>query len=214
MTENETQRKPERTRLLSKLKQKAYRDSYVASHINAGIPFQIRAIRKSRDLTQKALAKLSGMTQNRISKLENPDGAEPNIRTLRSIASAFDCALVVRFVPYSELVDWTTSLGVGSLDVPSFSEDHRLYEEARNDNLSPIAAFSSVSARWLPNPEPAYHIDIFASLAAETTSGIVDYGSPLLAALPSGEDAFSGHVPIAAKIISSDEPARMNPFNG
>ena len=50
------------------------------------------------------------MTQPRISELETPGERKLTIETLLRLASAFDVALQVRFVPYSELVDWTEHL--------------------------------------------------------------------------------------------------------
>lgn len=72
------------------------------------------------------------MNQNAISRLENPNYGKPTITTLKRIATAFDVALVVRFVPISQLVDWVSGtpridLGLNplALAVPSFDEEVR-----------------------------------------------------------------------------------------
>jgi hypothetical protein len=67
------------------------------------------------------------MTQGRISILENPDyeGAV-NVRTLEKLASAFDVGLIVRFAPFSEIVDWTSGLTEKNHNVPSYESDEAL----------------------------------------------------------------------------------------
>jgi DNA-binding Xre family transcriptional regulator len=88
-----------------KLQSKAYHDAFVASQISIGLPFQIYALRIQREWTQQQLAEKTGMLQPRISAMERPGGSKLNLDTLRRSASAFDVALVVRFVPFSELVE-------------------------------------------------------------------------------------------------------------
>ena len=63
------------------------------------------------------------MGQVRISKLENPDTGTPNLTTLVRLASAFDCALMVRFVPFSELTKWSVSVSDEPASVPSYDDD-------------------------------------------------------------------------------------------
>jgi transcriptional regulator with XRE-family HTH domain len=112
-----------KTKLIEKLQNKEYRDSFVSSNIDVGVAFQIRALRKQRNYTQKKIAKISGMKQERISALENPSNT-PNISTLKKIANAFDVGLIVRFIPIGELLEWQINLSNESLNVPSFNEDH------------------------------------------------------------------------------------------
>lgn len=49
------------------------------------------------------------MTQNNISRLESPDYGNYSLASLRRIAGALDVGLVVRFVPFSQYVDWLSS---------------------------------------------------------------------------------------------------------
>ncbi|HXK28008.1 MAG TPA: helix-turn-helix transcriptional regulator [Candidatus Binatia bacterium] len=111
------------TKLVQKLKNKQYRDAFVASQIDVGVPFQIRALRERRKMRQEELAALSGMKQPRISAIERPGHGDINLKTLRRIASAFDIALIVRFAPFSELVSLTESFSPDTFNVPSFSQD-------------------------------------------------------------------------------------------
>lgn len=106
-----------------KLRDPDYRRAFVASQINIGIPFQIRSLLKSRSWTQEILAQRTGMLQPRISGLIAAGKTRPNIETLRRIAEAFDCGLMVRFVPFSELARWSEEFDPERFDVPSFAED-------------------------------------------------------------------------------------------
>jgi len=114
-----SQRKKE---LIEELKDKEYRDEYVSSSIDVGVAFQIRALREQREWNQTRFAKEAGMQQARISTLENPSHS-PTLETLKKLAAAFDVGLIVKFVPFSELVKRELNLPNESLEVPSFDED-------------------------------------------------------------------------------------------
>ncbi len=110
-------------KLIEKLKHKEYRDAFVEENINVGIPFQIKALREQRELTQKDFEELSGMKQALISRLENPDYSGFTLATLKKIASVYDIGLIVRFVPISDLVKWDLNLNSESLKALSYKED-------------------------------------------------------------------------------------------
>ncbi len=112
-----------REKLKAQLKDKKYRDAFVSAHIDEGISFQIRALRKKMGWTQKELSGQTGMAQERISVAENPNYSRFNIKTLKRIASSFNVALIVRFVPISELVKWELTLSSKTLAPMSFDED-------------------------------------------------------------------------------------------
>jgi len=107
------------------LSNKEERDSYVSAYVDETIPFQIRAMRqtKSRNWTQKELAARAGMKQERISTCENPNYGRFSLRTLKQLAAAFDVALIVRFAPFSELVEWEANMSPKSLEIESFDEE-------------------------------------------------------------------------------------------
>lgn len=102
---------------------KAEREAYVTSQINVGIPFQIRALRKRREWDQNTLALKAGMAQSRISVMERVGYATLNIATLKRLASAFDVGLMVRFVPFGELIRWEDSFSPDTFSVPPISEE-------------------------------------------------------------------------------------------
>ncbi len=117
----------ERNQILSRLKKsKEYREAFVAEHINTAVPLQIRAIREALPLTQKQLGQKVGMAQERISVMEDPDYAKFTLKTLLRLANAFDVALIVRFAPFSELLNWTVSLAPRHIDPATFAHDRGL----------------------------------------------------------------------------------------
>lgn len=118
-----------RRQIVSSLRDKEYRDALVAEYINTGLPFQIRAMREDRGWTQKELGNRVGMAQETISLLENPNYGRFTLTTLKRLASAFDVALLIRFMPFSRLVDSVVGLSAEELAVPSFANDPGL--EAR-----------------------------------------------------------------------------------
>jgi transcriptional regulator with XRE-family HTH domain len=72
------------------------------------------------------------MSQNNISRLENPEYGKHTISSLKRIAEALDVALVVRLVPFSQYIEWvsgTPNLDKGispeALAVPSFEDEER-----------------------------------------------------------------------------------------
>lgn len=101
---------------------KENREAFVSAHLSSNIGAQIFALRETRGWSQGRLAAEVGMAQPRISILE---GGYDNysLRTLKRLASAFDVAVVVRFVPFSELVNWVSSLAQARLAPVSFIND-------------------------------------------------------------------------------------------
>ena len=96
-------------------------------------------------MTQAELARESGMTANNLSRLESPDYGKQTISSLKRIADALDVALVVRFVPFSQYIDWLSGtprtdegISPSSLAVYSFEkeEEENLLEERVGQGLA------------------------------------------------------------------------------
>jgi transcriptional regulator with XRE-family HTH domain len=111
---------------------KEARAAFVSSQIDKGIAYQIRALRDRQELSQERLSEIVGMNQNAISRLESPRYGRPTISTLKRLAAAFDVALIVRFVPFSHLVNWVSGtpfvdsgLSTESMAVPNFDEEQK-----------------------------------------------------------------------------------------
>jgi transcriptional regulator with XRE-family HTH domain len=159
---------------VKKLRDSEYRKALVASQINIGIPFQIRALMKSRQWNQGKLAEKTGMLQPRISGLMTPGKTRPNIHTLRRLAEAFDCGLMVRFVPFSELLKWSENFDPESFTVPEFGDDPGLIERKEPatatatwlvDSFKP--PISSPTAESSPVPKTALVLEFKPMPAAD-----------------------------------------------
>ena len=146
--------------LLGNLGDKEYRDSFVEAHLSTNVAAQIFSMREHRGWTQGQLAENTGMKQARISVLENPNYDKFSVRTLRRLASAFDVALVVRFVPFSQLIDWVVDLSPEDLTVRSFDED----------SFDMEAMPSTVLAEFKPKPQQAPTTDILFQSANQPAS--------------------------------------------
>ena len=112
-----------REKLIARLKDKEHRDAYVSANIDIGISFQIRALREKRGWTQKELAERAGKKQAWIAKIESPNYSGLSLKTLKELASVFDVGLIVRYVPFGDLVKWELELSPESLTPPRFDED-------------------------------------------------------------------------------------------
>jgi transcriptional regulator with XRE-family HTH domain len=109
--------------LARKFQDKAYRDGFVGAQLSDGIAAQIALLRERVGMSQAQLAEAAGMKQSRISVLENPSYEGVNTTTLKRIAAAFDVALIVRFVPFSELLNWAVNFDEDQLAPSSYSRD-------------------------------------------------------------------------------------------
>jgi transcriptional regulator with XRE-family HTH domain len=122
-----------RKSLLDRIRRnKESRERLISSNLDKGIAYQIRATRDKREMSQSQLALKAGMAQNNISRLESPDYGKHTISSLKRLADALDVALVVRFVPFSQYIDWlsgTPHLDEGlrpeALAVPSFLDEEK-----------------------------------------------------------------------------------------
>src|SRR5437763_6444091 len=97
-------------KLLQKLLRKGYRDAYVAEHVRRGIAYQIRALRDQRGWNQGKLSQKLGKPQSVVSRMEDPGYGKLSVQSLLEVASTFDVALQVRFVPYSAFLQQTRDL--------------------------------------------------------------------------------------------------------
>ena len=109
--------------LYQELCDKEFRDAFVEAHIDNGIAYQISGMRRDRDWDQKTLAEKAGTRQAVISRMEDPDYGRLSITTLKKIAAAFDVALEVKFVPFSEFVGSVRSLCTEFYTPPAFDQD-------------------------------------------------------------------------------------------
>jgi transcriptional regulator with XRE-family HTH domain len=151
------------SKIEEKLQDHAYRTAFVASQINIGIPFQIKALMKTRGWTQEQLAERTGMLQPRISAVLKPGKVRPNIETLRRFAEAFDCGLLVRFAPFSELANWSDSFDPERFDVPAFEDEASLKESEMatiEEFKYAVVGSRLTSSSGFAAPNPAIQADL------------------------------------------------------
>jgi Predicted transcriptional regulator len=116
-----------RQQLIKSLRRgKEDRKAFLTETIRVGIAFQIRANREARNWSQGELGERAAKPQATISRLEDPNKEGMTLNTLIDLASAFDCGLIVRFVPFSEIVGYEARIPDSSSVVPSFGDDKGL----------------------------------------------------------------------------------------
>jgi hypothetical protein len=121
------------SKTVEKLRDKAYRDAYVESHIRIGIPYQIAALREQDDRrwSQAELGRRVAKPASVICRLEDPQYGRLTIRTLLELASAFDVALLVKFVSFSRFLDEFEDVSPEGLQVASFTNDPGINSSAQ-----------------------------------------------------------------------------------
>lgn len=112
-----------RNELWARMRSKQSRENFVSAQISTGVAAQLLAMRESRGWTQKEVGERAEMSDARISVMENPNYDKITITTLKRLAAAFDVALMVRFIPFSQFVDWIAESTPDSLDATSFPDD-------------------------------------------------------------------------------------------
>lgn len=99
------------------------RQAYMESTVEQDIAWQIAINRKIRKLTQAQLAEACGTKQSSIARAEDPTYGRHSVAMLTRIAHAFDCALRIKLIPYSELAEDVVNTSVEALTVKAFSEE-------------------------------------------------------------------------------------------
>jgi len=119
-------------KLIEDLKNKDFRRSYLASMIATTRAYQIDALRRKHKLTQSRLGIRANKPQNVISRLENPDYQNCNVKTLLDIAASFDVALILKFVPFSRFLEEFSDVSQMALDAVTFEEEFTETHAATN----------------------------------------------------------------------------------
>lgn len=105
-----------------KLAKPAYRQAMVDAEIRHGLADQIRAMRERAGWSQADLARRIGTSQPNVARMEATRDKYLSLPSLLSVAKVFDVGLLVRFVPFSEVVR-------RSLDATDFEQAPLSYEE-------------------------------------------------------------------------------------
>lgn len=149
----------ERSQLISKLlRDRKMRFAYIKAKLGVLVPSQIRALRlRSGMPKQSDLAKSASMQQSRISLLETPGASNVTLETLASLAATFKVGLAVKFVPFSEMLQWENSFSQDSFNVLPLNEDTNFLAPStgRPDYAEiPSSVFSSLPAGVDSVPAP------------------------------------------------------------
>ncbi len=91
--------------LVKKLKRKKYRDAYTEWNLKTGLACQIYSLRKTLGLTQEEFAEKIKTSQQVVSRIESDDYGKMTLGSLIKIAKGLDIGLLVKFVPFSEVVN-------------------------------------------------------------------------------------------------------------
>lgn len=111
------------TELPEEWEDKEYREAYMEAPVEQGVSWKIRINREERGLSQADLAELIHHTPLSISRMEDSEGYKHNLPMLIRLARAFDCALLVKFVPYSKLAEESKDLSPTALFAAPYAKE-------------------------------------------------------------------------------------------
>jgi transcriptional regulator with XRE-family HTH domain len=118
-------------RIYKLLKNQKSRASYIRAKLVVLVPAQIRALRlKSKNPTmprQIDLAREAELHQSRISMFETPGAANVTLETLAKIAAGLRVGVIVKFVPFHEMLHWENCFSPDAFDVTPRLEQDELF---------------------------------------------------------------------------------------
>ena len=106
-----------------RLSNRVARREYVQAELVNGVAHQIRILRRQRNWTQSHLARRLKTTQTVVSRLEDPSYGKFSVKTLLDVANAFDVALHVRYMAFSELMHHTWDTSPHRFEALSYDEE-------------------------------------------------------------------------------------------
>jgi predicted XRE-type DNA-binding protein len=124
--------------LIEEFQNKEFREGYTEDFINAKIATQIKVLREQENWSQKELATLTEMAQERVCVLEDVDYDSWTLKILRRFARAFGLVADFDFKEYGEFLADFQNFGREKLQKRSFEKDPLLLktklEEFEADN--------------------------------------------------------------------------------
>lgn len=168
--------------LLARIRRsKDARARLVESNLAKEIAYQIRATREAQDMTQAALAEATGMSQNNISRIENPDYGKHTSSSLKRIAEALDVAVIIRFVPFSQYINWlsgTQFLDEGlrpeALAVPKFAVEEKNGQFDSNFKFFQVIS-SATATNTVTGASPIVDVGVSGSDSPQNVPAYGDY---------------------------------------
>jgi transcriptional regulator with XRE-family HTH domain len=151
-------------------------------------------MRLSRGWTQEAVAKLSGMAQPRIHEIEKPGARRLNLNTLLRLASAFDVALDISFVPFGDFIGTKESFDPDSYSVMPFTKELELAERhASNSESDDGRRFTEILLALVKPQAGQIPLPMSAELGVPNATGALK----LVASNPQPGNTTSGYHPTA-----------------
>jgi transcriptional regulator with XRE-family HTH domain len=135
----------ERSEVISKLLSDIdVRTAYIRAKLGTLVPAQIRAVRLKSDMPRQLdLAKEAQLHQSRISMFETPGAANVTLETLSRLAAAFKVGLVVKFVPFSDMLQWENEFSQDTFNPTKIENDQAFIDPpvvAKSQKVAPPAA--------------------------------------------------------------------------
>jgi len=90
-----------RQTLKEQLEDKEFKQEWDKTELEYQIIKAMLTARKQKNITQKELAEITGITQSDISKLEN-GSANPSLQTLKKLANGLGMVVKLEFIPIEE----------------------------------------------------------------------------------------------------------------
>lgn len=119
----------DRSKLINRLlTEREFRRAYIRAKLDVLIPSQLRALRLRDEKTQSEMAKAADMKQARISAMETPGLVNFNLDTLVRMAAANNSGLMVKFIPFSEMLAWENNYTQDAFDVVRLPNDTRFLD--------------------------------------------------------------------------------------
>lgn len=142
----------ERSNLIHRLLESVdSRTSYIKAKLGILVPSQIRSLRLQSEMPRQSdLAKAAGLHQSRISMFETPGAANMTLETLARLAAAFKVGLLVRFVPFSEMLRSENEYSQDNFSVTPIEKDMEFLDpdSAWREQSSTEGAFGAALAPY------------------------------------------------------------------
>ena len=151
---------------------KEYREEFALSLLKRSVAFQIKTLRKKRSGSQAVLAERAKLTQGVVSRAEDQNYGNLTFNTVGRIAGGLDMAFIGRFVPFSDLVRFSSELSESEFaNIPTFDEE---VERRSSEPVTATIDWLSGIARLSPGlSENSLAVDDF-----EHDSGLIVEPSP------------------------------------
>ncbi len=149
------------TTFQDKLGRPEYRHALVESFVRTHVARQIRAMRKARKWNQADLGKKAKKKQSVISRLEQTKYGRLTLQSMLDIARAFDVALKIDLIPFSDFIVERKNWSKENLNAASFEEDDGLieiFETASGPERT--ATRATVEIRAGETPKEGQHIQV------------------------------------------------------